>query len=231
MAPVARADPWDLGPSARDPLCAQGPARVAKAPRGLPPGAPPAEGTEPGRGHADRSERSDGRVADCNTDFASAAARVLGAAAARLPPHADLLLEEAGEPPGTTQPGLGPQNEAQGRGQDPGLWPRLRPGPGHRPRLYPGPGMRRAPRPNPGLRLRLLPGAGRGPRLHLHAGPRPGLGPGPRPRPRPQPQPGPGLRACAQSLWPRLSGGARAGLEADLEARVEAQLARQALRG
>lgn len=70
-------------------------------------GAPPAEGTR-ARGRAGRSERNDGGVAGSTTDFVSAAAR--------LPQHTDLLLEEAGAPPRTQV----------GRAQHPGLRPRLR---------------------------------------------------------------------------------------------------------
>ncbi|XP_048967472.1 FAD-linked sulfhydryl oxidase ALR isoform X2 [Canis lupus dingo] len=210
MAPVARADPGDPGPGAprsvRSPRRSALPRRPSADRR-----ARPAEGTEPGRGHAGRSERSDGGVPGRNTDFAPAAAGVHGAAAARLPQHATLLLEEAGAPPRTTQAGLGTRTEAREPGQDPGRQPRAR------------------AHPHPGLRLGRLSGALRKPRTR----PRPPAGSRPRPRPRSQLQPG--LRACAcalaRLLWPRPGGGARAGLEADLEAPLEAQLARQALRG
>lgn len=47
-------------------------------------------------------------------DFAWAAVRVHGSAAAHLPQHAALLLKEAAALPWTSPAGLGPRNKAQG---------------------------------------------------------------------------------------------------------------------
>lgn len=95
QAPGQGADPRAR---ARRPLCAHGPSPRCMAARPRP----------RARGHAGRAQRNDGGVAGSTTDFASAAAR--------LPQHPDLLLEEGGAPPRTQV----------GRAQHPGLRPRLR---------------------------------------------------------------------------------------------------------
>lgn len=112
MAPVAWADPWDPGPSTHRPLCAHGPAWRCHGAKKRLLNAPPTEGTELSRGHAGRSEQSDGCIAGRNTDVASAAARGRGTATALLPQHAALLLEETGAQAQTTQVGIGSRNEA-----------------------------------------------------------------------------------------------------------------------